>query len=224
MHVSYIGLVLIAAFYAIAGGALVFVVKRISGGSIRWIVGTPLAVAIAVLPWIEEASIAWSFRKACANAKLRVNREVRAEGFLDNDNKWRASSVTEGLITNVDAIRDFDLVGFRFVEYPIDDGSVLHKQREKNGLRVTILQRPLARYAYGTKFRDAEMGYGVLCSEEIVTDLVMRSTVATYRHCRREGSALTFNPYPIEFCPSGAQRVTGMLYSHVLNPAGRRQR
>ena len=156
MHVSFIGLALIFAFYAIAGGALVFVVRRVSGGSTQWVVATPLAVAIAVLPWLEEATITWNFRNACANAKLHVNREVRAEGFLNNDNKWRARSVSEVLITNPDAIRDFDLVGFRFVEYPIDDGRVLHKQREKDGLRVTLLERPLAGYAYGTKFSNAQ--------------------------------------------------------------------
>jgi len=218
IHTSVIGGVIIVCFYALSAGLLWWLGGFVKNTRLRLFLALILGISLLALPWSEEVWMAWKFKVACASAGLVGEPAVRAEGFLDGSVQVSATYAKEGLITSLGAIQHFDQLGFRFLEYPIANGKVLHEERVSGGLRATILDRPMAQYAYRVDFSNVAMGRGVLCSEESVAEMNSQRVIATYRHCSREGSALTFNPYPIEFCPTGNKRLRGLLYSRVLIP------
>jgi hypothetical protein len=219
IHVSVIGGVIVACCYALSAGLLWRLGRSIENTRLRFLVVAPLGIFLLALPWSEEVSIAWRFKVACDGAGFVDGRQVQADGFLDRSRSIPARHAREGLVTTPAAIRDFDRLGYRFIEYPISNGRVLHQERAGDGLSVTILERPVAKYAYQVDFRNARMDRGILCSEESVVEIGSQRVVATYRRCGRIAGTLAFNPFQVESCPTEYWRPKGMLYGRAIVPS-----
>lgn len=218
IHISVIGVLLIAAFYAGSAAMLCRIGRSIRSAWLRRLVVPLVGAFLLVLPWSEELRTAWKFKAACENAGLVAPRKVQVDGFLDRSRGVFAGNAREGAIAKPGAIQAFDRVGYRFIEYPIANGKVLHEERTNEGLKVTILERPEARYAYRVDFGRTGTGRRVLCVDESVVELKSERVIATYRRCGRLADTFAFDADPIEFCP----RVDGwqheMLYRRILIP------
>jgi len=219
VHISFIGLFLVAAFYVIAGAALMYIGRRVRPGPARWMVVAPAAVVVLALPWLEEAWIAWQFSHVCRDAGLHVTREVRAEGFYDDT---IIVSAKPGPVTRPAWIDALDRAGYSFTENRLYSGKVSHVEKVNGRWTLTVLDKPTARYHFESPVSLAKVGQGIYCSEETVVDTQTKQTIASYMHCSREGSVLQFNPYPIEFCPTREKSLKVMLYSRVVIPVARR--
>ena len=197
-----------------------YIGRRLRPGPTRLTVVAPLAVAILVLPWLEEAWIAWKFSHVCRDAGLHVTRVVHAEGFYD---ATIMVSAKPGPVTYPKWIEALDKSGYSFTENRLYSGKVSHVEKVNGRWTLTVLDRPTARYHFKTPVSLAKLGQGIYCSEEVVVDTQKHQTIASYKNCSRQGSLLQFNPYPIEFCPSREEGLKVMLYSRVVIPVARRE-
>jgi len=197
-----------------------YIDRRVRPGPTRWTVVAPLAVVILVLPWLQEAWIAWKFSHVCRDAGLHIAREVHAEGFYNDTVITGAKS---GPITYPKWIEALDKSGYSFTETPRYGGKVSHVEKVNGRWTLTVLDRPTARFHFKMPVSFADLGQGIYCSEETVVDTQTHQTIASYKYCSRQGSVLQFNPYPIEFCPTREEGLKVMLYSRVVIPAARRE-
>ncbi len=190
-----------------------------------------LALAFLILPYADELWIAWRFSNLCEDAGVHINRKVEVEGFVDATTRESLAYAEEFVITDPGPIRDFDRAGYRFTESLFSNGKVRHLERVPGGIRVTILDRPMARYVY--KFanpkREVAIGLKLEKRETIIVDSKTEEVI---------GRETSFNRYPgwieglwVRFLGSGQTicnrplndiektTLTGAPYYYVLIPA-----
>ena len=106
-----------------------------------------LAVILLLLPWLEEAWISWHFAQACKDAGVKVYRQVEVEGYVDALNPTPRRSVPPGFWhLDKNSLQSFGRAGYLFIENMLDDGGVLHIERQQSGVLATILDRPSIQY------------------------------------------------------------------------------
>jgi len=113
----------------------------------RVIVRVIAALVLLLLPIGEELWVAFNFAQACKDAGTFINRKVTVDGFYDATRNTHSGRPT------ADAARHFDSEGFRFYEMVLRDNKggpnrVVHLERSSDEWRVSVLDRPTARYHY----------------------------------------------------------------------------
>lgn len=139
-QISIFGIVIITA-YSFAIVAVVLVLNRLlKNFRWRWWLLALPALVLMVLPWAEEAWIAWHFNEACRDAGIKVSRQVEAEGFYD-------STMRSGY----ELIRDRK---FRFMEHPSTEaGKIDHIEFKDGQWTKMTLEHPKARYVFQYAYR-----------------------------------------------------------------------
>jgi len=230
LQISIIGIGLIAVFYAILVAILVPLWRWLSPAWLKWSVTVPLALLLLALPVADEVWITWHFNELCKDAGVHVTRKVDVEGYLNDTSRASPDYAKEFVITDASAIREFDRAGYRFKESLFSDGRVRHLERVPEGIRITILDRPAARYVYKHAYQptphktEEPVGFRIGKREIIIVDSQTGETI---------GRETGFNRYPgwidwlwIRFlgngmtqCPDAGQGPPREhLPSAVLNP------
>jgi len=196
LQISIIGIAIIAVFYmAVTGLVILPLWYKLKDKTWRKAVIVPLAVIIAVLPWVEEVWIAYHFANYCEDAGVHVTRQVVVEGYYDDTGSGPAEP---GLITNPQSIKALESSGFRYKEfkaYKQDFGQprvyiVNHMEKNANGQwRVTILNKPQARYhlKFADPRQEVSIGWKLEKRETLIVDADQDKVIS------RE---LSFNRYP----------------------------
>lgn len=175
--------IIIAVFYALAATLLLlaWLWPR------RWrywkLLIVPVAAAVLIAPWADEMWIAWRFGQLCKDAGVHVYQEVKTDGYYDaTTTGWSKSEV----VTDVRAIAEYEKAGFRFRERNTSvsghaPGKISHLEKQPDGAwRVTVIDRPTARYHY--KFADPRqevpVGLKIEKREVLVVDTQTNDVIA----------------------------------------------
>lgn len=151
---SPMGFVIVLAY-----SAVILLAVRFLGGSMdmfryRWWVLTPPVLVLLSLPWVEEAWVTWHFNEACAEAGVKVYRQVEVEGYVDDAYHRSPLLVEPGLHRmRSDSKEFFSNAEYRFVEHILKNGKVERVDDHVEGLLVTVLDRPTAKYALRFGYR-----------------------------------------------------------------------
>lgn len=152
-HFSPFGYMIMAVFYAVVFVLYWYLIwtTMASWKRTRLALAVPVTIVVLALPWIDEMWITWRFNELCKTEGPQVVRAVKVEGYLvDMGRSSSSKNEKVGLMENPQIKESFDRSGYRFKETMYQDGKVRHLEREPEGVRVTILDRPEARYSYTT--------------------------------------------------------------------------
>lgn len=144
--ISPIGFLIIGAYSAAIWGAAFFINRLMKNFRWRWVLIGPPALVLLSLPWAEEAWITWHFNEACKDAGVQVYRQVEVEGYLDALSPKKKKSIEVGSYLVPHPV-DFEKRGYRYYEEALTDGSVSHHERIGDQLVVSIIEKPISRYA-----------------------------------------------------------------------------
>jgi hypothetical protein len=157
LQVSFISLLIVAVFYAMAGGVLVLLDRAMRPGQWRWAVTAPIAVAALIAPWVDEVWIAWRFHELCKDSGVHIVRKVEVEGFYD-------STLRSGY-------ERIDQFGFRYMEHPsVDRKKIEHVTKVQGKWQASIVDKPTARYHYKATRDHDDAGYQLEALEYTVAD------------------------------------------------------
>lgn len=224
LQISPIGIVIALVIYAIAFLALRPVFRALGRQKTIRYLSWPLGVSILILPWADELWIAHQFEEICNTAGLSISTKVAVSGFLDDTSRSSSVNVRTGPIENPQAIRSFDLSGYKFREMALSDGKIWRVERTSTGLNATIRDQPESLYAFRRPISDASAGYRILCSEDVVVRYATSEKLASYRYCKRYSGVIEslwmrfFHLGPVAYCPDQSAQLKGMLYTFVLVP------
>ncbi len=151
----------------------------------KWLLIVPLVLPLLAAPWAEEAWIAWHFEQACKNAGVHVYQSVEVEGYASDLSRSNppADTSTRLLYNDPVRLREFDDEGYRFKEQLLSDGRVWHVERHPDGVYVSILDHPVARYVYKytyqpTPYKTEEVvGWKLIKSGTVVVDAETNSVL-----------------------------------------------
>lgn len=148
----------------------------------KWFVLLPMLagiIALAVIPILEERQIDEQFAEFCKGAGVHVIRKVETEGYYDSTTTgWSTPQV----VNDKKLIAEYEKRGFRFLERnaaskPGEPQRISHLEKGKDGLwRITILNKPLAKYHYKNAYRlipfreEEVVSWKILKREMIVVD------------------------------------------------------
>jgi len=130
----------------------------------------PLTLLLLAVPVADEVWITWHFNESCKEAGVHVIRKVKVAGYLNDTSRASPDYARELVITDPSAIRDFDRAGYRFEEQLFTDGKVRHLERVPEGIRVSVLDRPTARYIHRRLYEDEQAGYLLRRTKYVVFD------------------------------------------------------
>jgi hypothetical protein len=209
-YYSFFGVLLILLVYALGGallGALWFALRRWERA---WILMLPLFALLLILPWAEELLIAWNFGQLCKkDAGIFVYHKVQVDGFYD-------STMRSGY-------ENIDRVGYRFMEQPSrDKAKIEHIEKSNDVWKVTILDRPTARYQYVWTDQDTPMSHKVDRIERAVLDAELNQQLARDTKYRRRAPWFYVGlDRPVMLCSApGADPLqrTGSVSTLALEP------
>jgi hypothetical protein len=145
---SPIGLVIVLAYSAVILLAARLMSRAMGKFRARWLLLLPPAAVLLALPWAEEAWITWHFNEACADAGVKVYRQVEVKGYCDDRKKYERKNVRTGALFLADPTKqaDFEADGYRYLEDLLKDGGVRHLERNAGQIVVSIQDRPSCRY------------------------------------------------------------------------------
>ncbi len=147
---SPIGFVIVAAYSAAILSVIYLLMRAMGAFRYRWWILAPLippTLVLLALPWAEEAWIVWHFNEACADAGVKVYRQVEVDGYVDDGYHRSPRLVKPGLHKgSPDSKKYFSNAGYRFVERVLENGKIERVEDHVDGLLTTVLDRPTARY------------------------------------------------------------------------------
>jgi hypothetical protein len=140
-------------------------------GPFKWATLGLLGLVLAAIPVGDDAYIQWHFNRLCRDAGMHYEKKIAVDGFYD--------SVTS---SGYDAV---EKDGFRFVEHRKQVSGKLERVERVGGeWRVSILDRPTARYHYKFSSQHDSVAFQVTKFEAVILDtetskVVGRQTVYT---------------------------------------------
>lgn len=227
LQLSIFGYLIMMAFYSIVTGLLFLLWLPMRHWQGWRFVIAPLALVFIALPWVDEIYIAWHFHELCKDAGVHVYKKVEVDGFLDDTSREERDGQKIGLLfNNPKYLEDWDRTGYVFKEYMLKDGGARHLERQPDGVYVTILDRPTARYVYKYSANNEDAGLQLSKTEFIIVDtqtdeIISRSTL--YKRypgwveglwIRFVGSGLTICERPLDDLEK--KTLTGGLYNHTF--------
>lgn len=187
---------------------------------LAWAIGAVVG-GLASVPLIEEVVIATRFERLCRDAGVHVVKTVEVKGFYDATMRSGYELIERG--------------DYKFMEHRSKTLEKIERvERVAGGWKVTVLDRPTARYHYKhayqpTPYRTEEaLGWKILKSETIVLDSITGETLG--RDTRFVRSPSVADGLWIHFLDHGRsgcsgplndptrQSRTGLLYKYVLIP------
>lgn len=235
LQISPFGITIIAVFYALSVGLLLLLARRLRDWKGRWFILAPLALVAIALPWADEIYIASRFAKLCEGAGVHVTRKVEVDGFFDQTTTGPSKP---GRITSQQAIDVYEKNGYRFYERKTGD-NVSHVEKVSGEWRITLLDRPTARYHYKriVDYRDSE---GIHYEKRVDHKIEMTGEVVIDSQTGEEiARKVQYMRYPgwvehlwVRFFGSGQElcygplnepdkQKRGLLYDYVLKPTNK---
>lgn len=162
-QISFIWITIVAILYIVAWWLLSKLAQEFGPGRWRWFVIAPIAAGVLAAPWVDELWISWRFGELCKDAGVHVLRKVEVDGYLDDTfNAHREPPSAQ-------AIEEFEKRGYQFYEMRSGDKYVVRKKSVAEW-KTLILDRPTARYHYRQVRDNADAGYQLEATEQVVFD------------------------------------------------------
>ena len=228
LQFSIVSYFLMGIFYTVVVGFLTLLWLTIR----RWknwkFVITSLAVIFLILPWVDEVWIAWHFQKLCKDAGVHVYRQVKTDGYLNENIKISPGAAYDTVVTYPQSIEQFQKQGYSFTEAIVTDGRISHEEFIDGVLKITILDQPQARYIYKYSANNEDAGLQLEKQEWVVVDSETGEVLGRDTTFKRYPGWLNglwlrfFGVYPT-ICrgplnDSEKQKRYGQLYNYVLVP------
>lgn len=223
---SIIGYALVVVIYAIEAALLFLIGRSLRKSNKRWFILAPLIVICIALPIADEIWISSNFNKLCQGAGVQVYEKVEVEGYLDSTSQAGAYLVIEKIVSDPKAIKRFIEDGYSFKEKTLDDGTVRHLELVEEGLEISIINKPRARYVFKYSHNNEQIGYKIRKTEYVIIDAKTDEVI---------GKDTRYKRYPgfvdwlwIRFFDAGSRICEGtapqppelrhLLYHYVLIP------
>jgi hypothetical protein len=180
-------------------------------GPFKWAALGLLGVVLAVLPVGDDAYIQWHFNRLCRDAGLHYEKRIAVDGFYD-------STMRSGYEL-------LEKAGFRFIEHwDRINGKIERVERVGGEWRVTVLDRPTARYHYKDSSQHDFVALQVTKYEAVILDtetakVVGRRTIYTRYPGWLDSRWLGFFDARGKQCPSSDK--VGDLLTAVLIPTNK---
>jgi hypothetical protein len=208
-----------------------------------------VGVVFLMLPVAEELWIAWNFGQACKEAGTFIYKKVRVEGFYDSTMRSGYENTKEGRYRFVEhatedrkrierverapeSVKNEALAWYartnpgkdrpknRSISYPVTDRETIAVS--PNGIeawRITVVDRPTARYHYKRPYSNASVAHKVVKHERVVIDTQVNEVLARELSYGRDAPWFYIGlDRPVKIC-RGKREVRGSLYTNVLFPA-----
>jgi hypothetical protein len=249
-YVSVFSIVLLGVVYA--GLLLLFwAIARVTRGvrGRKALLGVVGAVFL-VLPVAEELWIAWRFGQVCKEAGTFIYRKVQVEGFYDETGTGSLELVRSGTYRFIESrgdkgftrltLGDAQFMREALARYRQDNpGKDPSKQdvvrvkldartealvfpQKGDSWRITLLDRPTARYHYKIPHSHTPVAYKIKMFEWLVEDAEAKTVLAREKAYAREANWFYVGlSRPTIFCPvfgNYGEKLTGGLYRLVLQP------
>lgn len=232
---SPFGTLIVASYTALgllAVGALFLYLRKRRWG---WILTMPLVLgvlAIGAAPYIEEVQIASRFEELCKDSGIHVQRKVEAEGYF---NDIGLNSLTPGPIKSPDAIKEFERLGFRFIEYRgyrNRAGTTFYRvERAAAGWEAKVVDRPTSQYRLAESLvgslADIPVGHKLWKQERVIIDtqnneIVARDTIYKRTANTIDQAWMGAVGSTLKLCPDPSEgRRRGGLVSQTIVPIAR---
>lgn len=200
-------------------------------GSFKWGTLGLLGVVLAAIPVGDDAYIQWHFNRLCRDAGMHYEKKISVDGYYDS---VMTGPGTAGPITSLPAIESYDREGFRFFErragyvpgkYGEQPVQYSHVEKVDGKWRVSILDRPTARYHFKLSSQHEAVGFQVRKYEEVILDtktnqVVGRQLIYTRYAGWLDGLWLGFFDVRGKQCPPSGKQ--GHLLTAVLIPTDKR--
>lgn len=219
MQISLFGILIGTIYSLVVAGLLLLLWYPLRRWRITWVPFAVVGLGSIVAPWAEEYWVASRFEELCKDAGVHVYRKVEVEGFYD-------STMRSG----------YELIqqkGYRFMEQPARKaGEIEHIERISSEWKVSLLDRPTARYHYKHAYQptpyqtEEPVGWKLNRAEKQVVDSTSGEVIGRDVHYHRYPSALEglwvrFFGTGQVICEGSAPRppeLRHLLYHYVLIP------
>lgn len=140
-------------------------------GPFKWAALGLLGLVLAAIPVADDAYIQWHFNRLCRDAGMHYEKKIVVDGFYDSTMRSGYGLVEKG--------------GFRFIEHwDRINGKIERVERVSGEWRVTVLDRPTARYHYKDSSPHDSVALQVTKYEAVILDtetgkVVGRRTIYT---------------------------------------------
>lgn len=200
-------------------------------GPFKWAALGLLGVVLAAIPVGDDAYIQWHFNRLCRDAGMHYEKRIVVDGYYDS---VMTGQGTAGPITSLPAIESYDREGFRFFErragyvpgkYGEQPIQYAHVEKVEGKWKVSMLDRPTARYHFKFSSQHEAVGFRVRKYEEVILDtktdvLVARQTIYTRYPGWLDSLWLRFFDERGKQCPPAGKQ--GHLLTAVLIPSDKR--
>lgn len=140
-------------------------------GPIKWATLGLLGLVLTAIPVGDDAYIQWNFNRLCRDAGMHYEKKIAVDGFYDSTGRSGYALIEQR--------------GFRVIEHWDRISAKIERVERVGGdWRVTVLDRPTARYHYKFSSQHDRVALQVTKMEAVILDtetgkVVARQTIYT---------------------------------------------